>query len=116
MQRLSAGGQCNRKTEYTSQMFPLGGKERKSLRKHAYSNILKILQPKKEIFFIKNSDIFHISVQNIDCGYWLEPLRRCGSNEYPQFIFLSRNKKNNVYPCKPQFYYIKVGFKGVKII
>ena len=26
------------------------------------------------------------------------------------------NKKNNVYPCKPQFYYIKVGFKGVKII
>ena len=26
-------------------------------------------------------------------------------------MFLSRNKKNNVYPCKPQFYYIKVGFK-----
>ena len=25
-------------------------------------------------------------------------------------------KKNNVYSCKPQFYYIKVGFKGVKII
>ena len=24
--------------------------------------------------------------------------------------------KNNVYPCKPQFYYKKVGFKGVKII
>ena len=24
--------------------------------------------------------------------------------------------KTNVYPCKPQFYYIKVGFKGVKII
>ena len=30
-------------------------------------------------------------------------------------MFLSRNKKNNVYPCKSQFYYIKVGFKGVKI-
>ena len=28
-------------------------------------------------------------------------------------MFLTRNKKNNVYPCKPQFYYIKVGFKGV---
>ena len=27
-------------------------------------------------------------------------------------MVLSRNKKNNVYPCKPQFYYIKVGFKG----
>ena len=24
--------------------------------------------------------------------------------------------KNNVYPCKSQFYYIKVGFKGVNII
>ena len=34
----------------------------------------------------------------------------------PTFYVLSRNKKNNVYPCKPQFYYIKVGFKGVKII
>ena len=31
-------------------------------------------------------------------------------------MFLSRNKKNNVYPCKPQFYYIEVGFKGVRII
>ena len=31
-------------------------------------------------------------------------------------MFLRRNKKNNVHPCKPQFYYIKVGFKGVKII
>ena len=67
-------------------------------------------------FQIKNSDIFRISAQNIECGYSLEPPRRGGSNEYPQFIFLSRNKKNNVYPCKPQFYYIKVGFKGVKII
>ena len=35
-----------------------------------------------------------------------------GSNEYPQSMFLSRNKKNNVYPCKPQFYYMKVGFRG----
>ena len=60
--------------------------------------------------------IFHIPAQNIDCGYSLGPPRRGGSNEYPQSIFLSRNKKNNVYPCKPQFYYIKVGFKGVKII
>ena len=64
----------------------------------------------------KNSDIFHVSAQNIDCGYSLEPPRRGGSNEYTQSMFLSRNKKNNVYPCKPQFYYIKVGFKGVKII
>ena len=87
-----------------------------SLRKHAYSNTLKILPPKYENFQIKNSDIFQDSAQNIDCEYSLEPPRRGGSNEYPQFMFLSRNKKNNVYPCKPQFYYIKVGFKGVKNI
>ena len=31
-------------------------------------------------------------------------------------MFLSGNKNNNVYPCKPQFYFIEVGFKGVKII
>ena len=31
----------------------------KSLRKHAYSNTLKILPPKNETFQIKNSDIFH---------------------------------------------------------
>ena len=71
---------------------------------------------KVNIFRNKNSDIFYISAQNIDCGYSLEPPRRGGSNEYPQYMFLSRNKKNNVYSCKPQFYYIKVGFKGVKII
>ena len=29
---------------------------------------------------------------------------------------MMRNKNNNVYPCKPQFYNIKVGFKGVNII
>ena len=59
---------------------------------------------------------FYISVQNIDYGYSLDPPRRGGSNEFPQSMFLSKNKNNNVYPTKPQFYYIKVGFKGVKII
>ena len=24
----------------------------------------------------------------------------------------AKSEKNNVYPCKPEFYYIKVGFKG----
>ena len=64
----------------------------------------------------KKFDSFHISAQNIDCWYSLEPPQRGGSNEYQQSMFLSRNEKNNVYPCKPQFYYIKVGFKGAKII
>ena len=63
----------------------------------------------------KKSDIFHISAQNVDYGNSLEPPRRGGSNDYPQSMFLSRNKKNNVYPCKPQFYYIKVGLSGSKL-
>ena len=71
---------------------------------------------KNRKFSDKNSDIFHISAQNIDCRYPLELPRGGGSNAYPQLMFLSRNKKNNVYPCKCQFYYIKVGFKGAKII
>ena len=49
--------------------------ERDTLRKHAYSNILKLLPPKNKKNQIKNSDIFHISAQNIDCGYSLEPPR-----------------------------------------
>ena len=50
--------------------------------------------------------------QNIDCGYSLEPPQRGGSNEYPQSMFLSRNKKKKyVYPCRSHFYYIKMGFK-----
>ena len=64
-----------------------------------------------ENFQIKNSDIFHISAQNIDRGYSLEPPRWGGSNEYPQSMFLSRNKKNNVYPYKPQ----KWGLRGSEL-
>ena len=68
--------------------------------------------PKTEIFQIKKNDIFHISSQNIDCGFSLEPPRRGGSNEYPQSMFLRRTKDNNVYFRKPQFYYIKWGLRG----
>ena len=69
-----------------------------ALRKHVYSNIQKILQPKKENFQIKNFDSFHSFAQNIDCGYslepprhrlWysLEPPRRGVSNECPLSMF-----------------------------
>ena len=44
----------------------------------------------------------------------LKPPQSDGSNEYQQYMFWSKNKKK-VYPCKPQFYYIKVGCKGVYI-
>ena len=60
---------------------------RETLRKCAYSNILKILPPKNENFQIKFFVIFHIFAQNIDCGYSLKLPRRGGSNEYPQSVF-----------------------------
>ena len=53
-------------------------------RKYTYSNKYK------ENFKIKNSDTFHISAQNIDCGYSLTSTHTS--------MFLSRNKENNVYP------------------
>ena len=53
----------------------------------------EIFPPKNENFQIRISDIFHISTQNVDCGYSLEPPLRGGSNEYPQSMFLSRKKE-----------------------
>ena len=52
--------------------------------------------------------IFLIFAQNIDCGY---------TSEKVLTIYVLEQSKNNRYydPCKPQFYYIKVGFKGVFI-
>ena len=54
-------------------------------------------------FQIKNSDIFHISAQNIDCGYSLEPPRRGGSNEYPQSMFWAEIWKIMYTPVNPSF-------------
>ena len=59
-------------------------------------------------FQIKSCDIFLNFAPNIDYGHKLEPPQRGSSNEYPQSMFYSRTKKK-VYPCKPQFYYVKVG-------
>ena len=65
---------------------------------------------------MKNSDIFHISAQNIDCGYSLDPPQRAVLTGTHNLCVWAEIKKNNIYPSKPQFYYIKVGFKGVEII
>ena len=48
-------------------------------------------------FQMKMFNIFLIFAQNIDCGYTLEPPQRGGSNEYPQSMFWSKNKKNVCY-------------------
>ena len=51
----------------------------------------------------KMFDIFLIFTQNIDCGYTLEPPVRGGSNEYPQSMFWSKNKKNRFTLAYPSF-------------
>ena len=52
----------------------------------------------------------------INSGYMLEPLCRDSFDEYPQSMFWSKTKnKRYVYPCILQFFYIKVGYKGVYI-
>ena len=55
---------------------------------------------------------FLIFAQNIDCGYTLEPPRRGGSNEYPQSMFWSKNKKNRYTPAYPSFAIEKWGSRG----
>ena len=58
--------------KYSQNAFFLRGNYKHTLRKHAYLNILKILPPKTESFQTKILIFFHISAQNIDCGYLLE--------------------------------------------
>ena len=63
---------------------------------------------KNDNFQMKNCNIFHIFAQNIDCGYTLEAVLTSTHN-------LCFRAEKNEHPCKPQFYYIKVGCKGVYI-
>ena len=58
-------------------------------------NIQNFLGVVKNLKFHKQCfDICLIFAQNIGCGYTLEPPRRGCSNEYPQSMFWSKNKKN----------------------
>ena len=59
-------------------------------------------------FQMKNYNVFLIFAQNIDCGYTLEPLMSTHN-----LCVRAKIRRKNVYPCKPQFYYITVGCKGV---
>ena len=70
-----------------------------TLRKLAHAINRDFLTLKIENFQLYYFDIFLIFAQNIDCGYTLEPPRRGGSNEYPQSMLLSKNKKNRYTPA-----------------
>ena len=73
---------------------------RRSLRKHAYSNILKFLQVKPENFQIK---ILIFFAQSIDCGYSLEPPHRGGSNDNTQYMFFRKIRKIMCTLVNPSF-------------
>ena len=80
-----------------------------------YNDTFYGLQKRKVLDEKMLSFLFVIFARNRDCGYSLELPHRGGSHRYPQPLFYSRNKKSNVYPYKPHFFYIKVGFEGVKV-
>ena len=63
----------------------------------------KFYHQKNESFQMKNSKIFHISAQNLNCGYSLESPRRGDSNEYPQSIFWAEVRKIMYTPVNPSF-------------
>ena len=60
---------------------------------------------------MKNCAIFLIFAQNMDCGYTLEPVLTSTHD----LCFRAKIRKKMNTPVKPQFYYIKVGCKGVYI-
>ena len=47
--------------------------------------------------FIGKIDNFNMFAQNIDCGYTLEPPNRGGSNNYPQSMFMIKDKKKCIH-------------------
>ena len=68
---------------------------------------------KIENFHWKSFDICLIFAQNIDCEYTLEPPRRGGSNEYPQFMFWSKNKKIGIPLHTPVLLYKSGVYGGI---
>ena len=69
---------------------------------------------KNDNFRLKYFDYFHIFAQNIDCGYSLEPPIEAVLTSTHNLCFRAKIRKKCI-PCKPHFYYRKVGCKGVFI-
>ena len=67
---------------------------------------------KNENFQQNSFCIFLIFAQNIDFGNTLELPRQGGSNEYPQSMFWSKNKKNRYTPAYYSFAIYKWGLRG----
>ena len=127
--KASPTGQCGNNTSRNIRNMPSDICAQwvlKSLRKHSYSNILKISPPKTEsfqiiilIYFFFFFFFFFFFSYFCSKHRMLVPVRTASPRRFERvhiIYVLSRKKKNNVYPCIPQFYFIKTGFKGVKII
>ena len=78
-----------------------------ALRKHAHA--INSNDGKNVNFQMKFFNNFLIFAQNIDCGYTLEPPNIGGSNEYPQSMFYSKNKKK----CIPLYTPVSLYKNGV---
>ena len=59
-------------------------------------------------FKIITHDTFLIFDPNKDCGCMSEP------TSIHNLCFIAKNKKNNVYPCKPHLFLNKEGFQDVQ--
>ena len=75
--------------------------------------IFKVVKMKN--FSRKLLMFFLIFAQNIGYGYTLKPPRRSDSNEYPQSMFWSKNKKNRYTPANPSFTMYKWGLRGYSL-
>ena len=75
----------------------------KTLRKHAYSNILKILQPKTGKFSDKKFLYFSYFCSKHRLWFSLEPPRRGGSNAYHNLCFRAEIRKIMFTPVNPSF-------------
>ena len=87
------------------------------LRKHAYSNILKILPPKKKKKKISDKNFWYFSYFCSKHRLWhsLEPPQWGSSNEYPQSMFWAEIRKIMYTPVNPSFTIKKWGLRGSKL-
>ena len=75
-----------------------------ALRKHADAKLQRFFFSHKNENISGKVMIFpFFSAQNIGCGYTLEPPHRGGSNEYPQSMFRTKNKKKMYTPAYPSY-------------
>ena len=72
--------------------------------------VLLVITKTRLIKYIENFQNLKLSDKNSD-RLWVF-VRTASASTHNLCFEAEKNKKNNVYPCKPKFYYIKGGSKG----